>query len=276
MTYSARAFRLGISAVWIVIVLFPIYQMILVSFLPLSKFLQSSLYASPADFTLVNYRRAFSGGGISWRIYLNSAFVGGVTAVLATVIATLAGYSLARFRFFGSRFFERSILLVYIVPPILLVVPIYVFMVNVGLYNTYTAVILIHTMLVLPFSIWLLNGFFRDIPKSLDEAARVDGASRLAILFRIILPMSLPGLTTIFVFVLIESWNEFLFASVMISTEAKKTFPIGLYSVAGTLGDVRWGETMAASTIGALPMFGVFLLFQRWLVSGLTSGAVKG
>jgi ABC-type glycerol-3-phosphate transport system permease component len=264
------------GVMWIAIALFPIYQMILVSLLPITTFLQSPLIASPRDLTLANYHRAFAGGAISWRIYVNSALIGATTAVVATTVSALAGYSLARFRFFGSRVFERAILLVYIVPPILLVVPIYVFMVNAGLYNTYTGVILVHIVLVLPFSIWLLNGFFRDIPPSLDEAARVDGASRLAILLRLILPLSLPGLTTVFIFVLIESWNEFLFASVLIASEEKKTFPIGLYSVAGTLGDVRWGETMAASVIGAVPMFVVFLAFQRWLVTGLTSGAVKG
>ena len=155
-------------------------------------------------------------------------------------------------------------------------VPIYVFMVGWQLEDTLVSVVLAHLTLTIPFSIWLLRGFFRDIPVDLDEAARVDGASRLGVLWRIIVPISLPGLAAVAVFIFLESWNEFLFASVLISSKGSLTFPVGLYSVAGTYGDVRWGETMAAAVVGIDPVFVLFLLFQRWLVSGLTSGAVKG
>lgn len=277
MSVGGFLVRSAIALLLVLIVGFPLYQMVLVSVVPISSFFESSLAVRPGDVTLENYRDAISGdGAISLRIYLNSLVIGVATALVGTIIATMAGYSLARFRFFGSRLFDQSILLIYIVPTILFVVPIYVTMHRVGLNDTYAGVILVHTMLVLPFSIWLLRGFFREIPVSIDEAARVDGASRLAVLIRIVLPVSLPGLTTVLVFIFIESWNEFLFASVLLSSEDRKTFPVGLYSVAGTLGDVRWGETMAAATLGALPMFIVFLVFQRWLVGGLTGGAVKG
>jgi len=258
------------------VAIMPVYQMILISFLPQRAILGSPLVPNLGDLTLQNYLRTFSNGVISPTIYLNSAIVGLVTMVIGTSISVLAGYSLTRYHFFGSRLADRFILLAYVVPPILLVVPIYVTMVNWHLEDTLLSLVLSYTILTIPFGIWLLRGFFRDIPIDLDEAARVDGASRVEVLLRIVLPISLPGLAAVAVFVFMESWNEFLFASVLISSKANQTFPIGLYSVAGTYGDIRWGETMAAATIGAVPVFVLFLIFQRWLVAGLTSGAVKG
>ncbi len=268
--------RTVLGVVVFLVVIFPIYQMVLVSFLPQRAILASPLLPKPSDLTIDNYFRAFTNGTISPRIYINSAIVGLATMLVGTAISVLGGYSLARYTFFGSRLMDRFILLAYVIPPILLVVPIYVTMVNWHLQDTLVSVILSDTILTVPFGIWLLRGFFRDIPVDLDEAARVDGASRLDVLRRIVLPISLPGLAAVAVFVFMESWNEFLFASVLLSSKANETFPVGLYSVAGTYGDIRWGETMAAATIGTVPTFVLFLIFQRWLVAGLTSGAVKG
>lgn len=276
MTGRAAILRSSLGLLVFLIVIFPIYQMVLVSFLPQAAILSSPVLPDPGILTIGNYVRTFTNGVISPVIYLNSSIVGMATTVLATTISVLAGYSLARFRFFGSRLMDRFILLAYVIPPILLVVPIYVTMVSWHLDDTLVSVVLAHTVLTVPFGIWLLRGFFRDIPIDLEEAARVDGASRLDVLTRVVLPVALPGLAAVAVFVFMESWNEFLFASVLLSSKQNETFPIGLYSVAGTYGDIRWGETMAAATVGALPMFILFLIFQRWLVSGLTSGAVKG
>jgi multiple sugar transport system permease protein len=258
------------------VVVFPVYQMFLVSLLPQRAILDSAVIPKLSDLTFQNYVRAFTNGTISPRIYLNSTVVGLITTLFGTIISALAGYSLARYRFFGSRVMDRFILLAYVIPPILLVVPIYVLMVHWNLEDSLVSVVLAHLTLTIPFGIWLLRGFFRDIPVDLDEAARVDGATRIGVLWRIILPIALPGLAAVAVFIFLESWNEFLFSSVLISSRASQTFPVGLYSVAGTYGDIRWGETMAAAVVGTIPVFTLFLLFQRWLVSGLTSGAVKG
>ena len=257
-------------------VAFPVYQMILVSLLPQRAILDSSVIPRLADLSLQNYVRAFTNGTISPLIYLNSLLVGLATTLIGTAISALAGYSLARYRFPGSRFIDRFILLAYVIPPILLVVPIYVLMVGWQLDDSLVGIVLSHLMLAIPFGIWLLRGFFRDVPVELDEAARVDGASRLGVLWRIVLPVSLPGLAAVAVFIFMESWNEFLFASVLVTSKSVQTFPVGLNAVAATYGDIRWGETMAASVVGAVPVFVLFVLFQRWLVSGLTSGAVKG
>lgn len=276
MSIRGSIVRNALAVVLLLIILFPIYQMFLVSLLPQRAILDSSIIPDLEDLSLDNYIRTFSNGTISPTLYLNSALVAIATMFLGTVISALGGYSLARYRFPGSRYIDRFILLAYVIPPILLVVPIYVFMVTLRLQDTLVSVVLAHLILTIPFGIWLLRGFFRDIPVDLDEAAKVDGASRLGILWRIVLPISLPGLAAVAVFIFMESWNEFLFSSVLIDSRANQTFTVGLYSVAGTYGDVRWGETMAAATVGAIPVFILFLLFQRWLVSGLTSGAVKG
>ena len=272
----ARIATYALASLLFIVVIFPVYQMFLVSLLPQRAILDSAVIPRLSDLSFQNYVRAFSSGTISPHIYLNSVGVGLVTALIGTFISALAGYSLARYRFFGSHVMDRFILLAYVIPPILLVVPIYVLMVGWQLEDTLVSVVLAHLTLTIPFSIWLLRGFFRDIPVDLDEAARVDGASRIGVLWRIIVPISLPGLAAVAVFIFLESWNEFLFSSVLISSKGSMTFPVGLYSVAGTYGDVRWGETMAAAVVGTIPVFVLFLLFQRWLVSGLTSGAVKG
>lgn len=268
--------RTALAFAIFIVVIFPIYQMALVSLLPQQAILRSSVVPDPSALTILNYVRAFTSGVISPMVYVNSAIIGASTTVIATAISILGGYSLARFRFPGSQFIDRFLLLAYVIPPILLVVPIYVTMVHWNLLDSLAGVVISHTILAVPFGIWLLRGFFRDIPIELDEAARVDGASRLDVLVRVVLPVSLPGLAAVAVFVFIESWSEFLFASVLLNSKANLTFPVALYSVAGTYGDVRWGETMAAATVGAAPMFVLFLIFQRWLVAGLTSGAVKG
>jgi ABC-type glycerol-3-phosphate transport system permease component len=273
----ARAVTWLLALVLLFVVLFPVYQMFLVSMLPQRAILDSSIVPRKlSDLSFANYVKAFTNGTISIGIYLNSLVVGLATTLMGTAVSALAGYALARYRFWGSRVIDRFILLAYVIPPILLVVPIYVLMVDWQLEDTLVSVVLSHLVLAIPFGIWLLRGFFRDIPVDLDEAARVDGASRLGVLWRIVLPISLPGLAAVAVFIFLESWNEFLFASVLISSKASKTFPVGLYAVAGTYGDIRWGETMAAAVVGTIPVFMLFLLFQRWLVSGLTSGAVKG
>jgi ABC-type glycerol-3-phosphate transport system permease component len=269
------AFAFAVALV-VLVALLPIYQMLLVSLLPQSRLLDGTLVPDVDDFSLANYRSLFSSGVVSPQVYVNSMLVGVASTVLATVISLLAGYALARYRFFGSAVFDRGVLVAYIIPPTLLLVPIYVTMVSWRLQDTLLSVILAHVVLSIPFTIWLLRGFLMDIPRELDEAARVDGASRLGVLFRVILPLSLPGIAAAGVFAFIESWNEFLFASVLVTSPQHRTFPFGLYALAGTYGDVRWGEAMAAATIGAVPIFVLFLLMQRWLVSGLTSGAVKG
>jgi multiple sugar transport system permease protein len=122
----------------------------------------------------------------------------------------------------------------------------------------------------------LLRGFFRSVPLELEDASRVDGAGRLATLFRVVLPVSAPGVAAVAMFAFVGSWDEFLFASIFIHSDEMNTLPIGIYSLVGSYGETQWGNLLAASTIATLPMFAIFLVLQRWLVQGLSAGAVKG
>jgi multiple sugar transport system permease protein len=254
----------------------PIYQTVIMSLLHQSDILNSPIIPKRSSISLDNFRTLFSNGVVNLKLYLNSFIVAVVVSAATTMMSVLSGYALARFKFAGRILFGRAILLAYIIPPTLLLVPVYTTMVKFHLQNTLFAVALAQIMLALPFTVWLLRGFLQDIPTELDEAARVDGCSRMGVLFRIILPLAVPGIATAAVFAFLESWNEYLFSSVLVTSADKHTYPFGLYAVAGTYGDVRWGEAMAAATIGALPVFLIFILCQRWIVSGLTSGAVKG
>lgn len=254
----------------------PIYQTVIMSLLHQSDILNSPIIPKRSSISLDNFRTLFSNGVVNLKLYLNSFIVAVVVSAATTMMSVLSGYALARFKFAGRILFGRAILLAYIIPPTLLLVPVYTTMVKFHLQNTLFAVALAQIMLALPFTVWLLRGFLQDIPTELDEAARVDGCSRIGVLFRIILPLAVPGIATAAVFAFLESWNEYLFSSVLVTSADQHTYPFGLYAVAGTYGDVRWGEAMAAATIGALPVFLIFILCQRWIVSGLTSGAVKG
>lgn len=254
----------------------PIYQTVMMSLLHQSDILNSPIVPKFNSLSFDNFRTLLSNGVVNLKLYVNSLVVAVAVSVGTTTMSVLSGYALARFKFPGRILFGRAILLAYIIPPTLLLVPVYTAMVKFHLQNTLVAIALAQIMLALPFTVWLLRGFLQDIPPELDDAARVDGCSRMGVLFRIILPLAVPGIATAAVFAFLESWNEFLFSSVLVTSPGQHTYPFGLYAVAGTYGDVRWGEAMAAATMGALPVFLIFLLCQRWIVSGLTSGAVKG
>jgi ABC-type glycerol-3-phosphate transport system permease component len=254
---------------------YPIYQMVVASVEPFGRLLQSPALGLPTDLTFENYSQVVTRGPIP-RFFLNSVVVATGTMALSTAIAVLAGYSLARLTYPGKTLIDKTILFVYIIPPVLLVVPLYVLFVQLNLQNNYFGLILAHTLFAVPFGSWLLRGFFRSIPVELEDAARVDGANRLVALVRVLLPVSAPGVSAVALFAFVGSWDEFLFASVFINSADMNTLPIGIYSLVSSYGEVQWGNILAASTVATLPMFVIFLILQRWLVQGLSAGAVKG
>jgi multiple sugar transport system permease protein len=205
----------------------------------------------------------------------NSVFVGVASSAIALVIGTLAAYSLARLRFFGSNALARSVLFMYLVPSSLLFIPLYLIIANLGLLNSLWALILTYQTFNVPFCTWMLLGYFRTIPMELEDAARIDGCSRLGVLGRIILPLSAPGLVTAFIFSFTNSWNEFLYAAVMATRSELKTIPVGLYSF--QIADILlWGQLMAAAILATAPVLVLYMLVQRFVVQGLTAGSVKG
>jgi multiple sugar transport system permease protein len=274
-TRVSEAFLLALIFLLAAVNIYPIYQMVVTSLLPFDKLLEGASLGLPSMVTFENYREVVGRGPLP-RYFLNSVIVATCTMLLSTAISVFAGYSLARLQYPGKSLIDKTILFVYVIPPILLVVPIYLLIVRVHLQDTLFSVILAHTLFAVPFGSWLLRGFFHSVPIELEDASRVDGAGRVATLFRVVLPVSAPGVAAVAMFAFVGSWDEFLFASIFIHSNEMNTLPIGIYSLVGSYGETQWGNLLAASTIATLPMFAIFLILQRWLVQGLSAGAVKG
>jgi ABC-type glycerol-3-phosphate transport system permease component len=207
--------------------------------------------------------------------FFNSVVVSVMTTLLCIAVATFGGYSLTRFRTRGTRFLSRIILFAYMFPSILLIIPIYYIINSLGLLNTRTGLVLAYTTFNLPFSLWLLRSYFATLPKELDEAAIIDGASRFQVLALVLFPLALPGVVTTAIFSFVNSWNEFLYASIFISSNARKTLPIAIHSIAtGEL--MNWGGLVASASLVTIPTVLFFFAIQKYIVGGLTAGAVKG
>ncbi|HWB31224.1 MAG TPA: carbohydrate ABC transporter permease [Vicinamibacterales bacterium] len=224
--------------------------------------------------TLDHYRTVLWASNIP-RYFLNSIVISLGSTAIALVLAIFASYGFARFRFRGRRAAQAFVLVGQLLPTAAIVVPLFVILQTLGLVNTYLGLILVYTILTLPLAVWMLTSYFRAIPVELEEAAIMDGASRLAILFRITLPLSLPGIVAVVVYAFVTTWNEFIFALVFAQDASVKTLPIGIAEFMGEF-TTDWGAVMAASLIMTLPIVIAFLLLQRLFVGGLAAGAIKG
>ena len=228
----------------------------------------------PRQPTLQNYVRLFD--KTPFVKYLrNSTIVSIGNTVASLILATLGAYALARLRFPGRGLIARGLVFTYLVPPALLFIPLFAVMSALRLVDTHHGLILAYLGFSVPFATWLLMGYFRSVPVELEEAALVDGCTRLSSLVRVILPMSLPALAVVAFFSFTQSWNEFLYANVFVNSVEVRTVTTGL-----TLFIVEdvffWGPMMGASFLSALPPLLLYLVFQRWVVKGLTLGGVKG
>jgi multiple sugar transport system permease protein len=260
----------------LIIALAPVYWMLTIS-------LKSEVeqFAVPPRWfsftpTLFHYRDAFIERSFG-QYLLTSAVVAVLSTVCAMLIGTLAAYALARFRL-PHRLDTRLslwILSTRMFPPIVTAVPLFLMMRDVRLLNTKPALIIVYTAFNLPFVVWMMRGFFREIPREIEEAAMVDGDSRLGALVRVLLPLVAPGLAATAVFCLIISWNEFLFALVLTQTDAAMTLPVGLAGRV-TQYEIKWGVMSAAGVVAMIPILVFAMAVQRYLVRGLSLGAVKG
>lgn len=225
--------------------------------------------------TLEHYQFLFT--KIAFPIWLrNSVLVSLAATGISLVVGILSGYSLARLRFRGSTWMATGIFVTYLVPPALMFIPLAHVVRVLGLANSPLALIVTYPTFLVPFCSWMLMGYFKTIPKEIEECAMIDGCGRIQTLIRIVLPVSVPGLLSAGIFAFTLSWNEFLYALVFIQTEARKTVPVGVVGQL-VLGDVFfWGPLMAAALLGSLPVVVVYMFFQRYFVAGLTAGAVKG
>jgi len=198
-----------------------------------------------------------------------------VSTIVSVSLASLAAYALSRLKFTGAGLLTTFLLITYLLPGTLLFIPLYQTLSHLGLINSYGALIITYPTFLLPFATWVMLGYFRSIPIELEEAAMIDGASRLYVFWKITLPLAAPALLAVALFAFTNAWNEFLFAFVFITSESLRTLPIGLQSM--VVGDILpWGELMAASLLTAIPVAVLFVFAQRFLAEGLTIGGVKG
>ena len=272
---AARLARIATYAVLglaVLLILFPIYWMMITSLkLPREIYRVPSLW--PATFTAANYR-ALIDKGFLLNIQ-NSLIVASVVTVISLFVAAFAAYSMVRFRTRFRGVFGRLILFAYLTPTSLLFIPLSILMARLRLGNSLQGLIIVYLTFSLPLGTWLLQGFFRGVPRDLEEQGMVDGLTRLGALFRIMLPLSLPGLAAVAILTFTGAWNELLLALVLITSDGVRTAPLGLnYLITSDV--LPWGPLMAGAVLSSLPLMILFFIAQRFMVQGMTAGSVKG
>jgi multiple sugar transport system permease protein len=275
-----RTSRLGSLAGYAVLValvvwtLGPLYWMVVTSLKTNSEIYGTTATLWPRRPTLANYDVLFA--RTPFLVYFrNSTVIALITTALTVLTSALGAYALVRLNFPGRRLLARILVYTYLVPQSLLFIPLFTILVNTGLSNSRTGLVLAYLGFTVPFCTWLLMGYFMSVPVELEEAGLVDGCSRAGVLFRIIMPVTLPALAVTAFFSFTLSWNEYLYASVFVSDVNAKTLPTGIPSF--IIEDVFfWGPMMASTLLSAIPPLVVYFVFQRWLITGLTLGAVKG
>ncbi|WP_342359573.1 carbohydrate ABC transporter permease [Terrarubrum flagellatum] len=257
-----------------IVILFPIFWMASSSLKPAPELFARNLTMLPIAWTLENYLNVWQGTDFP-KYFWNSFKVASISTAMTVFVSVYAAYALARIRFFGRGAYGIVLLITQMFPHILLVLPLFIIIQRLGLFNTHAALIIAYTAFSLPFTIWMLRGFFEAIPQELEEAAAIDGASLLTTFHKVILPLAGPGLAAVTMFGFIRGWNEFLFALVFLQGHDLFTLPIGLASFQEEY-TFRWDLILAGSGIITLPVLFFFLLMQRFIVQGLLGGAVKG
>ena len=258
----------------VVVSVFPFYYAILTSFKSGTALFQINYW--PTSFSLNNYFNVLNTGSFP-RNLLNSVFISAVTVLLALFLAITASFALSRVRFRGRGLLLMTILGVSMFPQMAVLAGLFELIRFLGIYNTPWALIFSYTIFTLPFTVWVLTTFMRDLPVEIEEAAIVDGASPWVIITRVFMPLMWPALVTTGLLAFIGAWNEFLFALTFTSNNDTRTVPVAIALLSGsTQYEIPWGNIMAASVIVTVPLVILVLIFQRKIVSGLTAGGVKG
>jgi ABC-type glycerol-3-phosphate transport system permease component len=253
---------------------FPLLWMVVSSLKPAAELFTSPPHLLPSVLTFDWYRSVILGSD-AIVFFRNSLIVALATTVVCLLLGTLAAYGVTRFDFPGKAAFLLSGLFSYLFPAVVLFVPLYMIVSALGLIDNLVGLVICHVVLSFPFALWMLRSFFANVPREIDEAAWMDGASFLQTFTRVVLPLVLPGMFSVGVFVFVLSWNEFLFASVVLTGTDVRTVPVGIAEFI-TSFDVRWGEIMAMGTLSTVPVVVLFLFVQRFFLQGVLSGAVKG
>ncbi|MGZ4107348.1 MAG: carbohydrate ABC transporter permease [Tumebacillaceae bacterium] len=259
---------------FLIFLTFPFWWMLSTSLKTSSEIFQLPPTWMPHHVTWSNYTTLLHRGHLA-RYLLNSLIVGLATTAISVLIASMAGYAFARLPFRGRNSVLFGILTAQMVPGVLFLLPIFALMKQLGLLNTYGGLLLANVTFALPFSIWMMHGFYKNIPHEVEEAAWVDGAGVSLTFFKVVMPMALPGLASCAIFSFLTSWDEFVFAFALTMSDNLRTLPVGLYNFIGQYG-IEWNYLMGGAVLITLPALVFFILFQKYLMRSFTSGAVKG
>lgn len=252
----------------------PVLWTLLTSFKLETDIITSEIVYLPTRFTLDNYVKLWSQSNYPTLIQ-NSAAVTALTVGICLLTGTSAAYAFSRFHFPGRSQLMLGYLIVRMFPSVLLIIPLFIVLKNLGLLNSPVGLAIAYSSFLLPLFVWMLKGFFDAAPKELESAARIDGSTRLGAMFRIVIPIAQNGLVATCVFVGISAWNEFLFALMLTTGDGSRTWPVGLQLMIGEFS-LPWGMLAAGGMISILPVVVLFAIVQRWMVAGIAAGAVKG
>ena len=269
----SRWYNLGGLAVFVVIA-FPVYWMVVSAFRPGREIRSYDQKLWPSSVTLQGFRDAV-GANFFWTSLRTSVLVTSVTVVAAMLLALLAAFAIGRFQFYGKRPLLIVLVLIQLLPPLAMLIPLYLMTNRMGGLNQYWALIIVYTVSALPFSVWMLRGFIVNIPRELEESAMVDGCTRMGAFWRVVFPLIGPGLAATSVFALVNTWNEYLWAYIVMQDNERWNLPVWLMSMTTQRG-TNFGALMAGSVLIALPVMIFFMIVKKRMAAGITSGAAKG
>ncbi len=273
-TYFRIAATYAILALFCIIAIYPVSQILTVSLRPADRLLSTSLEIIPKDATLRNYKALFTERPFGLWL-MNSTLVAFVVTLTGVMLASTAGYAFSRFKFIGKKIALLSLLVTQMFPATMLLLPMYIMLVKLHLINSYLGIIIMYSATALPFCVWQMKGYYDTIPTSLEEAGRIDGCNQFQTFYQIILPLASPALVITALFSFMSAWTEYVVAAQILQDTRMWTLPLGLKSFESNMGS-EWGLYGAASLIVTIPVVILFLSLSKWLVSGLTLGSVKG
>ncbi len=259
----------------VLLIAFPLFWMIVTSVKPQTELFRIPPTWIPETITFEHYWRLLS--ETQFLLYFrNSVILATTTTAFVVTLGTIGAYSLVRFKYRGRETLAMLVLFTYLLPSVVLIIPLYLMMVQIGLSNTLTSLVLAHTTFALPYALWLLRSFMEGVPEDLESAALVDGASRMGAFRDVILPQLLPGIISTALFTFILSWNEYLYALVLVNSDSVRPLTTGVMSMLITAFNIEWSLLMAASVMMSLPLIVVFAFLQSYLTRGFGAGGVKG
>ena len=273
-SYVAKRVMIYVAAViGIIWSCFPIYWMIKSSVTPNDEMYELHPKLLPSRITFEHYKELFTESEFM-TFFMNSVYVAVITTLIAIVLSILASYAMTRLRFRGRNFIRKGIFYAYLLPTAVLFIPMYMMISKIGMINDRNSLIIVYQTIVIPYACYMLISYFAAIPKSLEEAAFVDGCTHIGALIKVVLPIAAPGIAVVATFSFTMSWNEYLYAMVLTTSPSQQTVPVGISSFRYS-DNMIWGLIMSSSVIASLPAVVLYMLAQRFMVTGLAAGGVK-